>query len=85
MKIKTVGNRIQLKIEEPDAGALNLSSMPTAIEFGEVLDVGPDVKLPIKIGDKLFFKSWAIDIITHEGERYYFISEDTNGICAIVK
>lgn len=94
MKIIPLGNRIQLDIKEPAAGELSLQSMPTAIEYGTVIGIGPDVsqfwagkELPvhIKVGDKVFFKSWAVDIITHEGKKYYFISEDTKGLCAIVK
>jgi len=85
MKIIPVGNRIYLDIEEPTAGGLDLSSTPTAIEFGTVLALGPDVSQEIKVGDKVFFKAWAIDIINYEGKKYYFISEDTKGICAIAK
>lgn len=84
MKIKTLGNRIQLKIDEVEAGGLDTSSMMTAVEFGTVLDIGEDVTLKIKKGDKVFFKSWAVDIITHQSKRYFFISEDTKGLCAIV-
>lgn len=84
MKIKTIGNRIQLKIEEPTVGGMNIASMPTAVECGEVIGIGEDVKLPVKKGDKIFFKSWGVDIVTHEAIRYYFISEDTKAICAIV-
>ena len=84
MKIKAIGNKIHLNIEEPAAGALAIASMPTAIECGTVIGIGEQVKLPVKKGDKLFFKSWAVDIITYNAKRHFFISEDTNGICAIV-
>lgn len=84
LKIKTVGDRLRIKVEKNEAGSLDLSSFPTAIEFGEVIDIGPDVTLPIKKGDKVFYKSWSVDIISHKGEIYQFISESTGGICAIV-
>lgn len=80
-----LGAKIQLDIEENSAGSLDIASVPTAIESGKVIALGKDVTLSINIGDMLFFKSWAVDIITHDGKRYYFIDEDTKGICAIVK
>lgn len=89
MKIRPVGNRIQLEIEEPKAGELSLSSLPTAVEYGTVIAIGPMVATligqdPIKKGDKVFFKAWAVDIINYEGKKYHFIAQDTNGICAVV-
>lgn len=84
MKIRTIGNKIQLKVDEPEIGGLVTESMPIAVECGEVVGIGEEVKLPIKKGDKIFFKSWAVDIITHEGKKYYFIDSDTKGICAII-
>lgn len=85
MKIKTLTNRLQLKIEEPTVGGLDTKSLPTAVEYAEIIGIGPDVKMDVKIGDRVFFKAWGVDIISHGGEKYYFISEDTNAICAIVK
>lgn len=82
--MKTLGNKIKIKIKETSAGDLNLDSMPTANEFGEVLDTGPDVKATIKKGDKILFKAWAVDIINHEGVKHYFLDLDTKGLCAII-
>lgn len=84
MKIKTLGNKIQLKVDEPEIGGLISDSMPIAIECGEVIGKGDDVTLPVKVGDKIFYKSWAVDIVTYEGKKYFFISQDTNGICAVI-
>lgn len=84
MKIIPWAGKIQLKIDEPSVGILDTSNMPTAIECGEVIAIGEGIN-SIKVGDKLFFKSWAVDIITYDQERYYFIDIDTNGICGIVK
>lgn len=83
MKIKPFGAKIQIKIEEAKAGSLALTGMPTSVECGEVIAVGEWVT-SIKKGDKIFYKSWAVDIITHDGIRYFFIDLDTNGICAIL-
>lgn len=87
MKIKPQPNIIQLKINEATAGDLNTTSKLTAVEFGEVIAIGADVKansdLP-NVGDKVFFKSWAVDIVTHNGITYYFIDVTNNGILAIV-
>lgn len=83
MKIKPFGSKIQIKVDESKAGSLYLESMPTAIECGEAIAIGPDVE-GVKVGDKLFYKSWAVDIVTHEGVRYFFIDLTTNGVCAII-
>lgn len=37
-----------------------------------------------KVGDKIFVKSWGIDIITHEGVRYEFVNIATGAIVAKV-
>ncbi len=84
MKIKTLNNRIRVEIDENKAGNLDLSNYPTAVECGKVVDVGENVELPLKKGDRIFFKSWAVDIVDYLGIKYYFIAEDTGGICAII-
>ena len=84
MKIKPLGNIIQLKIEDAHAGSLDMGTVSSAIEYGEVVAVGEDVTLKVKKGDKLFFKSWAVDIITHEEKKYHFINPQTGGILAVV-
>lgn len=84
MKITPLGNRVQLDIKGMEAGGLDTSSMQSAIEFGTIVGIGPDVTGDFKKGDKVFFKAWAVDIITHGGKKYFFISEDTKGLCAVV-
>lgn len=88
MKIKPIGKVIYLKLDtvEQVGGknvSLDTSSKKTTREFAEVLAVGPDVTT-VKVGDKLFVKGWAIDIINHDKKEYFFTSEDRDGICAVV-
>lgn len=85
MKIETLGTRIQLKIDEPKAGVLDTGSLNVAKETGEVIGLGKDVTLPLKIGDRVMFKAWAVDIVSESGVKYYFISQATDGICAKLK
>ena len=85
MKIETLGTRIQLKIDEPKAGILDTSSLNVAKETGEVIGLGKDVTLPLKIGDRVMFKAWAVDIVSENGVKYYFIDQATQGICAKLK
>lgn len=85
MKIQPLGNNIQLKLDEPKAGVLDTSSRSVVIEKAEVVAVGPDVKINVKVGDKVLFKSWALDSVVDNDKKYYFISTDTNGLLAIVK
>ncbi len=84
MRIKTIGTRIQLEVEESSAGSLSIESLPTAIEIGKVIGIGEEVTLPVKKGDKIMYKSWGCDICTHEGKRYIFIDESTKAICGII-
>jgi co-chaperonin GroES (HSP10) len=84
MKIKTLGNKIRIKIPANSAGNLNLESMTTAVEHGEVIGIGDQVDSSIEIGNIVLFKAWAVDIIDYEGEKYYFLDLSTKGLCAIV-
>ena len=83
MKIKPQKGIVQLSIEKPEAGVLDTSSKTSAVEYAEVLEVGDGCTL--SKGDKVFVKSWAIDIISHNDKQYYFVAEQTNGILAVVK
>lgn len=85
MKIETLGTRIQLKIDEPKAGVLDTGSLNVAKETGEVIGLGKDVTLPLKIGDRVMFKAWSCDILSENGVKYYFIDQTTQGICAIIR
>jgi co-chaperonin GroES (HSP10) len=82
MKIEPLKDTVYLNIEKPKAGALNLESTKSAIEFGEVIAVGSGVGL--NVGDKVFVKAWAIDIVSYQDETYYFCNINTNGILARV-
>lgn len=84
MKIQPLPGIIQIHLDEPKAGVLDTSSRNAAVEYAEVLAVGEGVD-SVKKGDYVFVKSWAIDIISHEGKKYYFINPDTKGVLAIIK
>lgn len=84
MKIKVSKGELYLKLEEASAGLLDTSSRESAVEYGEVIDVGEDVT-EYKKGDVVFVKSWALDHIDYKGKRHYFVSLKTGGVKAIVK
>ncbi len=75
---------VQLKLDPARAGVLDTTSRESAVEYGEVVAVGEGVK-GFAPGDKVFVKSWAIDIIDHEGEKYWFLNVETKGLLARVK
>ncbi len=83
MKLKPQPNEVQLKIDEAKAGALNMESVVSAVEIGEVIAIGDEVK-GVKVGQKVLFKAWAVDICTVDGKRYYFLNMTTNGIKATI-
>jgi len=84
MKIQPLNGIVQLKIEEAKAGVLDTSSRASAVEFAEVVSVGENVT-KIKQGDKVFVKAWAVDIITHNEQKYHFVDITSGGILAVVK
>lgn len=84
-RIKPQGNRCLIeieKIEQTKSGLILSSTQDIIIETAKVKAIGSDVKI-VKVGDKIMFKSWAIDSIRIDKESYDFISEDD--IIAIIK
>lgn len=82
MKIHPLNDQIYLEIEKAKLGALQTDSIKTGMEWAIVEALGPDVKGPLKVGDKVFVKAWSVDVISYEGEDYYFTSEERKGIVA---
>ncbi len=54
------------------------------IEKAKVLAVSKEVE-GIKVGDMLYVKAWAIDIIMDGGKEYNFVDASNDAILAIVK
>lgn len=82
--MKPLGNKIQLDIKETKIGALQSDSIE---EHGTIIAIGPKVTSVIgnsySRGQTLYFKAWAVDVITKGQDKYYFISSDSDAICAI--
>lgn len=87
MKIQPLQNIVYIKIDEVHAGALVTSSKASAVEFAEVIALGKhaDMEKTLKVGDKIFVKSWGVDIVQYGDQKYHFVSIETNAILAIVK
>lgn len=86
MKITPWGKKIQLQIPTSKVGALNLSDGASIQEMAKVVAMGPLVGLgehSLKVGNSILFKSWAVDVITIDEEKFYFIDIDSTGICAV--
>jgi len=54
------------------------------VEKAKVIAVSPEIK-DIMVGDLLYVKAWAIDIIQDGGKDYNFVSADNDAICAIIR
>lgn len=79
--MKPLNNKIQLDIKEVKIGAIQSDAIE---EHGTIIDTGSrelDDKFPK--GATLYFKAWAVDVISEDGVKYYFISADSDAICAI--
>ena len=84
MKITPVGDRIYIDVKEVKTiGALDVSSKKSAHEYGTVIAIGPEVK-SVKKGDEIMVKAWGLDVCEMDDKQYYFVSESTNAVCAIV-
>lgn len=76
-----IKTKIQLDIQEVKIGAVQSDSVE---EHAKIIAVGDWVDQDIfKIGATLYFKAWAVDVISDSGEKLYFISSDSEAICAI--
>ena len=84
--MRPLGNKIMLDIEELKFGAIESESIA---ECGKIVAIGAHLQAQQYydgfIGATLYFKSWAVDIITDpkDNKKYYFISADSDAICGI--
>lgn len=87
MTVQPLPGFVQIKTEIARAGVLDTSSRDSAVELAEVIAVGEniDAKPLLSIGDKIFVKSWAVDMINHNGEWFKFVHVDTKGILAVIR
>jgi len=85
-EILPVRDEIFWTSEEAKLGNLDASSVKTGQEWGVITALGPEVKnKDLKVGTKIFVKSWAIEPILYEGQTYLFTTESRNGIKAILQ
>jgi chaperonin GroES len=78
MIIKPLRDNIYFKVEEKNttsSGIILTGPDKQKTVFGEVLDVGPDVKTIAK-GDKIIFANYAVSKIEIDGAPYFTIAED---------
>lgn len=76
--MKPLGKKLLLEIEEVKIGALQTD---TITERAKVIAWGRECKQEWG-GAVVYFKAWAVDVITHNGKKYYFIDEDSTALCA---
>lgn len=84
MRITPLNNKVLIQIDEPKVGMLDISSKKSALEKGEIIEANPLCDF-LKKGDKILFKAWAVDLLTVEGETYYFIDFDSPGLCGKIE
>lgn len=88
MNIQPAHNKIQIQVQEASIGALTMTNQ-IVNEFGTVIAFGKTVaeKMPdLQIGDKIYFKAWALDEVKDEdGTVYYWISTEADAILGYVR
>ena len=78
MKIKPLNNRLLIKpqeLNETESGIILSTEQDLIIEIADVLEVCDNVKL-VKKGDKVLFKSWALDEVRIKDEKLCFLHVD---------
>ena len=95
IKVQPLGTKVlisPLKMEEKTTGGLIVppsASQDQKPETGIVIKLGDGLNakgekmhFSVKVGDKVFFKSYSPDEIEVEGEKYYLV--DNSDILAII-
>lgn len=84
-KIELINDWILIEPEEVSVGKFDTTSIKAGKENGIIKGIGSEVKnKSLKIGDRILYASWAIQICQYEGKTFIFISESRNGIMAKV-
>lgn len=83
--ITPVGKNIYLKMAEvKKVGDLVTDAKKSIHESAEVLAIGPDVTIKVKVGDTVLVKGYGIDSVTYNKEELFFVSEDSGAILAVI-
>ncbi len=95
LKVQPLGTRVLVapqEVEEKTSGGLIVppsASEEQKPEMGKVVKLGDGLNskgekmhFGVKVGDKVFFKSYSLDEIEVEGEKYFLV--DVADILAIV-
>lgn len=89
--MKPAGKKIQLDIQDVKIGAIQSDSIE---EHGTITAIGDQVWMTSigeydkdsaneLIGKTLYFKAWAVDVISKDEKKYYFISADSDAVCGV--
>ena len=81
MKIHPMPGCVYIKTQSQKVGGFDTSMRDSVVEYAEVIALPEhNVPMQLEVGDKIFVKGWAIDVIDFEGEKYEFCNLETNGI-----
>lgn len=87
MKLKPLGDRVIVKVIEPEEVTKGGIILPDVAkekpQVGEILAVGPGrtsdkgetIKMQVKVGDRVLFGKYSGTEISYEGEKYLIMHE----------
>jgi len=78
MKIIPQDNKVLIEIEEinkTESGIVLSSTQNIITEIAKIKAIGKNVK-GVKVNDKIMFKSWSLDTIIINDEKYNFLAEE---------
>ena len=94
MKIRPLADRVVIKMAEAEektkSGIILTGSSKEQPQMAEVIEVGPggmvdgkEIKMEVKVGDKVIFSKYAGTEVKFEGEEYIILKQ--NDILGIIE
>ena len=79
MKLVPLQDRLVVKMTEIEettkSGLILTGSAKEKPQAAEIISIGPDVKLNVKVGDKILFAKWSGTEVKIEGEERLIMKE----------
>ena len=79
MRIEPLGSRVLVKIVEQEVrtptGLITPDTAKEKPQMGEVIAVGDDEEIKVKVGDKVLFAKYSGTEVTVDGEDYLILED----------
>lgn len=83
-EFKAFGKNVMVRPSKKDVVLSSNANAPKYWLYGEVISVGSEVK-DVHVGDIVGYDKFGIKDIDKDGEKYFFLKEDSDFILGIIK